>query len=435
MKSCRLLIALLLGIVALPLHAATFIVDRFDVDEYDLAPGDGNCHGVIYPGPPDTYCTLRAAIQEANATPGHDTIIIPSGARIVLSKAGVDEDEARTGDLDITESVTISASNPSERAVIDANNIDRVFHIKALDGIVTLIGLDIEGGNAISSTIRLGGAIRIEQAQAVSLIGCRLAYNVANAGGAIYTAAPLVISDSELHHNGIISAGFTTQGAAIKGTNFVELTIRNSSIHHNTATASLGTGAIDLEGNSSIDMSNTTVSDNMTSGIHALGSHIELSHSTIADNDGYGLWTSRGSSGGIPPQRWLKNTIIANNAQDDCIHFGAVFLPFNYYSLDSDGTCNLLAGNGYGSLPAVDPMLQPLAIRPGGKLPVRDLKPGSPAIDSGDPLMVAAGGTCLPSDQDGFPRPVNGTGTGFFAFCDIGAVEFTGAKIFKDGFE
>ncbi len=85
MKSCRLLIALLLGTCILPTHAATFVVDRTDVDAPDLNAGDGICRGAIFPGPPDTYCTLRAAIMEANATPGHNTIIIPSGATIQLT--------------------------------------------------------------------------------------------------------------------------------------------------------------------------------------------------------------------------------------------------------------------------------------------------------------------------------------------------------------
>ena len=51
---------------------ATFVVDSTG-DEADAAPGDGICEdGPYFDGP--GRCTLRAAIEESNASPGHDTI-------------------------------------------------------------------------------------------------------------------------------------------------------------------------------------------------------------------------------------------------------------------------------------------------------------------------------------------------------------------------
>ena len=47
--------------------AATFVVSS-TVDSVDVAPGDGVCADSL------GLCTLRAAIQEANAFPGADTI-------------------------------------------------------------------------------------------------------------------------------------------------------------------------------------------------------------------------------------------------------------------------------------------------------------------------------------------------------------------------
>ncbi|MCJ7708939.1 MAG: CSLREA domain-containing protein, partial [Anaerolineales bacterium] len=51
-------------------------------------------------------CSLREAVRNANACPGWQTITLPAGA-YTLSIAGAEEDAAATGDLDITDDVTI----------------------------------------------------------------------------------------------------------------------------------------------------------------------------------------------------------------------------------------------------------------------------------------------------------------------------------------
>lgn len=109
----------------------------------------------------DGYCSLREAIRNANANSqvdhadceagvnSLDTISLPADT-YTLSMAGRDEDEGATGDLDITESVTISA----DYYVIDANLIDRIFEVVSADATLTLEGLYLyhgianEGGHA-----------------------------------------------------------------------------------------------------------------------------------------------------------------------------------------------------------------------------------------------------------------------------------------------
>jgi CSLREA domain-containing protein len=59
-------------ISAKPAHAATTFTVNLTSDEGDTTKGDGQC-GVV-PSIPGPQCTLRAAIEEANATPGADTI-------------------------------------------------------------------------------------------------------------------------------------------------------------------------------------------------------------------------------------------------------------------------------------------------------------------------------------------------------------------------
>ena len=69
------LLALALALVAafpIPVFAATFNVDS-TADEVDATPGDGTCATA------GGACTLRAAVQEANATVGLDTVDLPAG--------------------------------------------------------------------------------------------------------------------------------------------------------------------------------------------------------------------------------------------------------------------------------------------------------------------------------------------------------------------
>lgn len=80
----------------LPLYAAGFIVDTSadDLWAHDANPGDGLCADQL------GSCTLRAAIEEANALPGHDTVTFSSPMTITISP---DEGQLPTitGQLDI----------------------------------------------------------------------------------------------------------------------------------------------------------------------------------------------------------------------------------------------------------------------------------------------------------------------------------------------
>src|SRR2546428_469029 len=89
-------------LAAAPAVAATFTVND-TTDTVDAALGDGMCATA------GGTCTLRAAIQEANALPGPDTIMVPAGT-CLLTIEGRDDDLAATGDLDIPDDVTITCA-------------------------------------------------------------------------------------------------------------------------------------------------------------------------------------------------------------------------------------------------------------------------------------------------------------------------------------
>src|SRR4051794_16469490 len=98
--------------------------------------------------------TLRAAIIQANALPGPDTITLPAGT-YRLTLAGANEDFAATGDLDIRDSLTILGAG-ADVTIIDASQIpgDRQV-LQRFPGIgaVDIVGVHLTGIPAIPGNI------------------------------------------------------------------------------------------------------------------------------------------------------------------------------------------------------------------------------------------------------------------------------------------
>src|SRR2546422_6784672 len=131
------LASLLLAVA--PAAAAMFTVND-TADAVDAAPGDGTCATA------GARCTLRAAIQEANAHTGPDTIMVPAGTYL-LTIAGRGEDAAATGDLDITDDVTTITGAGAASTILDGNGIDRIFEIANPAAVVAISSLTIRNGD------------------------------------------------------------------------------------------------------------------------------------------------------------------------------------------------------------------------------------------------------------------------------------------------
>lgn len=157
-----------------------FVVDTA-ADAVDAVPGDGYCSITTAT---DGDCSLRAAVMEANATPTASTITIPDfGEFIVLTIAGIDEDAAATGDLDILETLTITGEN-AESTRIDADGIDRVFDV--ISGDVTMTGVTITGGNIDGDNC--GGGVNVHETATLDLSDATVIGNHAGeAGGGLST--------------------------------------------------------------------------------------------------------------------------------------------------------------------------------------------------------------------------------------------------------
>ena len=340
-----------------PAYAATFTVTK------TADTNDGVCDG---------DCSLREAIGAANAAAGADTITVPAGT-YTLSIAGTGEDANATGDLDISDDLTINGASAAT-TIVDGGALDRIFEIVA-GNTVEIADVTVRNGSVGATT---GGGI--------------------NNRGTLTLNNSTVSDNSSVHGGGIVNNG--------------TMTINNSTISGNTADGSGG----GIRNNDTMTINNSTISGNSAPGFGGggiinvfSGATLNLNNSTVSGN------STGGSVGGINVFNGtltLKNTIVANNSSGgDCGGSGA-FTSLGY-NLDSDNTCNLTAT---GDLPSGTANLGALANN-GGPTQTHALLAGSDAIDAGNPATPGSGGdACLATDQRGVSRPQGST-------CDIGAFE------------
>ncbi len=150
-------------------------------------------------------CSLRQAIQASNACPGVQTIHIPATPAsydYALTLTGAGEDNNRTGDLDITDSVNIIGTvyPPHQLPYIDGRNSDRVFDIHA-GATVNMTDLVVVNGRADN-----GGGIR--NYGTLNMHGSQISSNSASGlGGGIYSAGNLSIDNTAVSQNTSGSGG------------------------------------------------------------------------------------------------------------------------------------------------------------------------------------------------------------------------------------
>ncbi len=351
--------------------------------------------------------SLREAIIAANNNSGVDDIILGPGTYL-LSIEGTGEEFSATGDLDISDALTITGAG-ADTTIIDAAQIDRVFEILSGSGNVNISGVTITNGYASGGTEELssGGGIRLLNGNTLTITDSEITNNtsVNELGGGIYNIESALILNSVT-----LSGNSALEGAAVR------ITAGDSSI-----------------------FSNVTIAENWTTegyggGIYTAGT-LTIINSTIVNND------AGGSGGGIEVDgtAWLMitNSILANNtigtdtidpADDgtDNISVNGSGFVISGYNIDSDGTANLSGiGDQSGSLAIpLDVKLDSLGYY-GGSTRIYALLADSPAIDAGTNLGAPT------TDQRGYSRPVDGDGD-LTKTVDIGAYELSAP--FNDAF-
>ena len=239
--------------------------------------------------------SLRACIIRANGKAGADTLTIPAGT-YTLTIAGTGENAAATGDLDITDNLTLNGDAASA-TIIDGGGIDRVFEI--LGAAVTASNLTISNGDVTGD----GGGIALDGTASLTLSDSTVSGNTSNDdGGGIY----------------LVGAGGT-------------VALTNVTLSGNTAGVG---GGLFCQG--PCTLTNVTITDN------------------TASSSGGGL-RQRTGGGTIT----FLNTIVANNsapADVDC-NGSAANLISNGYNISSDASCDF---TNTGDQENTDPLLGPL---------------------------------------------------------------------------
>jgi CSLREA domain-containing protein len=438
-----LLVALLWSLgglaVAPAVRGATTITVTSTLDEPDTAPGNGTCRGA------SGGCTLRAAIMEANALAGADTIVVPADT-FELTRSGFD-DTAMLGDLDITRDVTIVGAG-SGRTIVEGPSPDRAIHVRA-PAVAIITGVTIQA-TALDDGLTGEGGAGILNEGTLTLRNASVAGNysdygegagIANSG--MLTLDRVILSGNGARGNGgglrnsgtarltgvLIQDNYTIiDGHSAGILNRGRLTITNSTISGNHADSD-GGGIVNY---GVLTMANTTITGNTAEwsagGLwNGSGGTATVRSSTIASNIADNDLDGVGTGGGIWNSASLtfSNSIVALNVDSYYNGLATVHTYSDCAGALTSGGANIMAVvrseqcTINGPVTLADPLLGTLRAN-GGPTPTRALRSGSPAIDRGN-------SNCTGKDQRGVAR-VDGEPNGTVV-CDIGAYEFNAPVI------
>lgn len=285
-----LILILLFGISTAEAAQTTFTVNTNLFDVGDDNPGDGICFIGL-----GNLCTLRAAIEEANASGGSHIIDfnLPADTTITIFN----------GIQTINTDIEIDGSGVGGVLTLEPTNGARAFDVNAAGGAVTISHLTIENGSVNGVG---GGAIRL-LAGTLNLDDVTLDDNHASTcGGAIFVqGGTLNVRNSELTNNQGVQAGGAICAlggdVAISGSTFAvndtlgdggaiyvfqnDLSVTDSTLIDNVAVQG---GAIFLFA-SDADILNSTLESNLalTIGIGAGGAVYGTNNSTITITDSH----------------------------------------------------------------------------------------------------------------------------------------------------
>jgi hypothetical protein len=285
---------------------------------------------------------------------------------------------------------------------------------------IILSNLTIQNGYGGSPADGDGGGISSDTDMMIiySIVTGNNAGPYSSSGGGVYNGpnATMTIDKTTISGNTAYYGG----GVACGGGGQNSLLIYNSTITDN-----IGMGASAILGSScNLRLINDTISGNIDNGSNPEGAAIAvfsgtlgIDNSTISGNSNVagaaaaGIWTPSGPG---PAILTMQNSIIANNTPQNC----SGVIASDGYNLSSDDTCNLTST---GDMSNTNPVLGAL-LNNGGATKTMAIKPGSPAIDAGNPAGCTDGhGHLLGADQRGDHRPGDPKLT---TGCDIGAYEY-----------
>jgi predicted outer membrane repeat protein len=428
------------------LSTQTFAVDftvNLTTDQHDANTADSVCD--IDLATAGEQCSLRAAVEQANALASNDRVLfnLPANSTITLTTAN-------NGEIFIANSGTLEivGTGANNLTIGGGAGTNRIFYINLAT--VTISGVKLTGGNGTSLLNSGNGGAIFSNGGSLTLNSVNVTNNTAaNQGGGLATRNCTVsITNSTFSNNStpifldlsggganfldsttsIINSTFSTNstrsGGAIvfaRGTHFISgstfsannanlrcggiansratLTVVNSTISGNTVTDGIG-GGICNDGN--LTLRNVTVTNNSANtsggGIYQNQGTLDFGNTIVAGNSA--------PIGSAPEIQFSGDTITSmggNLVGDSAGDSSNTGFPVTYQSSDIRDT---------------NPMLGALQNN-GGLTPTHALISGSPAIDTGINALVSE---AFDQRGTGFLRIRDGNGDGT-AIVDIGAFE------------
>ena len=330
------------------------VVVNSSTDAPSTEPGDGECETA----PGNGICTLRAAVQEANASPGVHTIVLPAGTyELVIDGPGPGGDQAARGDLDILADVKIEGAG-SEVTIIDAGATDdqgtrlfrdRIFQVHP-EASLTLVGVTVTRGLKASAddaeweggAILNLGAIDLTDVRVTDSVVVEDGVSAVRGGGGIANRGGVAeLRDVVIDGNSVQAtplSGTTKYGGGILNADGGTLVVIDSQIRSNSTQNGAG---IYNAADSTAVLEDSVVADNQATpggtggGIRNAGS-LTLSGSTVADNFGHF------SGGGIHGSGVLIASRVEGN---DAQRGGGLYGSFDLTeTIVRDNSANLGAG-------------------------------------------------------------------------------------------
>lgn len=419
-------------------HAASFNVTS-SADAHDAVPGDGICRANIAPA----GCTLRAAIEEANALAGVDVVRVPAGTYTLT-----------LGELTLTGDIEIVGAGAGgtfvEASSQPLGGATNVFGIRP--HVVALItGLTVRNGKngiqtssdvqvrlqAVTISSNSGAGVSNDPSSRIAIQDSIISHNRTH-GIQCFGEGDLVSTLSVLRST--ITGNFATtapgnlDGGGIYAHN-CNVTVRDSTISLNSAQGEGGGFAgydVGLH-----TFTNVTFSGNVAArggglrvaGLESWAASAAFENVTMANNralesgGGHSLRIRHSST--VPRVSLHNSILVTSQASGPNCAFESANETRNISvggNIEFPGQSCLVVSPPTGSVPDlsnVDPRLGALANN-GGPTQTHALLATSPAIDR----IPAA--SCPSTDQRGLPRPRDGNADGIVR-CDVGAFEVQSA--------
>lgn len=349
--ACILLSAALALWTSAAASAAVFVVNT-TLDGADGVPGDGACDFSPVP-PPSGLCSLRAAVEEANALGGAHEIrfAVGGGGLQTLDVNGPTE-------IEITAAITIRGE--TQAGFVD----DPLIHLH-FDGGGLIPGLSVTGNGVIVRSLRISGfpldGISLTGSGA-RVEGCWIGLDDTGSPDANFRGLGVVgigheIGDSAAPAN-VISGNF--DGGVVLGDTAFAVLVRDNLIGTDpTGTVALGNG--NLGAGVKIDGTLNLVEDNLISGNKSTGVWITGNENDVKSNfigvsvneaplgNGFaGVFVAEGANDTIIGGSGLfDGNIISGNAENDFGQGGSGILVAgasdteiygNFIGTDSTGT-------------------------------------------------------------------------------------------------